>query len=179
MVLVTFRHTDCPVKESGMPVGGAGKSAAQSMFLDIRLVHYVKSERITELIPTGMIGIMACADGIDVRLLHKLYILDHSFFGHDTGGQRIMLVTVHAAEAYRLTVDKNLTVLHLHTAETDLALRTLHHVAKGIGQSKVEGIKVRSLGGPGLGIPDNMRYPAELAGTALRIPFIHDRCLVV
>ena len=65
-----------------------------AMRLKIGLCSDVKSILVAQIIPTGIVGIVTRADGIDVKLLHNLDILNHPRDGNNITAIGIQFVTV-------------------------------------------------------------------------------------
>ena len=63
---------------------------------------------------------MAGTYGVDVEVLHHLYVLQHPLAGHHVAAVRIHFVAVGALEEDRLPVDQYLRVLQLNLAEAYL-----------------------------------------------------------
>ena len=94
VVLVALGHADDTVHEGGVPVGGGGQRAAQSVGLAVGLVHDVHAYRVAQLIPAWHIGIVGQSHSIDVGLFHQQQVALHQFFGHHTGPVGVVFVTV-------------------------------------------------------------------------------------
>jgi len=72
---------------------------------------------------------MAQPHGIDIRLLHQLYVLQHPLVAHHPRRQRVVLVAVGSSEPYRSAVYQYLAAAYLHASEAYFLLRETHAFA--------------------------------------------------
>ncbi len=140
MILVTLRHPHSTVKESCVPIGSAGQCATKSVFFNVGLIHDIKSDGITQLIETWVIGIMSCTHSVDVGLLHEEDVLQHAFLRHHTCRPGVVLMAVDSAKTDRTAVDQHLSVFHLHTAETYFTGDTFHDLSYTVLKLEVQSI---------------------------------------
>ena len=103
---------------------GSIVAITKSVTLLIGFCTHVYSILIAEVIPLWVVGIVGCAHGVDIELLHAPNILNHTLTTHHIAAIGVELVAVHALDEYRLTVDEQLAVAYLHTSETYF----LHHI---------------------------------------------------
>ncbi|CCY64304.1 putative uncharacterized protein [Prevotella sp. CAG:1124] len=179
MVTVADYHALRPVHEGGSPCRVARKLAAQTVFLDVCLVHYVYSVLVAQFIPARVVGIMACAHGVDVALLQQSYLLLHAFHGHHLARYGVHLVTVHSAEAGRHAVDEEAAVLYFKAAESDFCLHLLYLVALIVDQGQLQCVEVRRLCRPFQRVLNRSFEPSVGGVTTLRVACVHDFALVV
>ena len=97
---------------------------AEAVTLLIGLSAKVYTILVAEVVPLGIVGIVACTYGIDIELLHATYVLYHALTTHHIASVGVHLVAVGTLDEYRLTVDEQLGTLDLHTSETYF----LHHI---------------------------------------------------
>ena len=80
----------------GMEIGVTAMIArTTAMCLDICLIHKQYAMNVAEVIPLRRLGIVACAHGIDIVLLHKVYILEHQLAIGDMTRSGVMLMDIH------------------------------------------------------------------------------------
>ena len=91
---------------------------------------------------------MRTAHGVKVVLLHQQDILHHRLLIHDLTMQRMMLVTVNAANQQRLAVQQQQTIFNPHFAETDIAGFCFNQRAVGSVQFNHRTIEIRDFGAP-------------------------------
>ena len=78
-------------------VGTLGQSLVtitHAVALDIRLCRQIDAILVAEVVPTGIVGIVAGAYGIDIQILHDLDVLNHALHGDDIATVGIELMTV-------------------------------------------------------------------------------------
>ena len=73
----------------------------------------------SEVIPGGVVGVVAVAHAVEVVQLHQADILQHGGYTDGAAGVGIVFVAVDAAEEHCLSVDELHAVLHLHGAESE------------------------------------------------------------
>ena len=103
---------------------GSIVAITKSVTLLIGFCTHVYSILIAEVIPLWVVGIVGCAHGVDIELLHAHNVLNHTLTTHHIAAIGVELVAVHTLDEYRLTVDEQLAVAYLHTSETYF----LHHI---------------------------------------------------
>ena len=88
-------------------------------------------------------------------------------------------MSVHATNLNRLTIDKQLSVLDIDSAETYLLRHLLNNGTISLLQLQTEGIEVRMLHTPQLRIGHFHLHAVELTVASLRVPFVHACRLVL
>ena len=91
---------------------------------------------------------MRAAHGIKVVLLHQQDVLHHRLLIHDLTMQRMVLVTVNAANQQRLTVKQQQTIFNSHLAETNIAGFRFNQRAVAGVQFNHRTIEVRDFSAP-------------------------------
>lgn len=81
MVLVPLHHANNTIQHRGCPTGFYCRMLKftrkiKSMCFDICFVNHVETKKVTQLIPSRMLWVMAISDCINVILLHQNQILD-------------------------------------------------------------------------------------------------------
>ena len=79
--------------------------------LDVGLVHHIDAVFVAQVIPVGVVGVMAGAYGIDVVFQHDPDILLHYLFRNGIAVFRVGLMPVHAPEGNGLSVDADQVVI--------------------------------------------------------------------
>ena len=92
------------------------------MTFNIGLIHTIESEVIHHGIHTGLTGIVARTDSIDISPLHQHQILHHTLSGDGTTINRIGILRVHAFEKYALAIDIHAVSSQLHVTEILITL---------------------------------------------------------
>ena len=77
---------------------------------------------------------MTGAYGIDTCPLHEDYVLQHALFGHHATQFRIVLMTIHAAQTYGTTIDKETSMTNLNASESHLLLQLLADISYAVLQ---------------------------------------------
>ena len=142
---------------------------------------------VAEEVPVGVIRIVSCPYMIDVGAFHHHHVLVHllSCDGMSTLG--IGLMAVHAFELQRLSVDVEITtglselifrsrrVLDFHCAETSLHGDVFHGLTFLVTDTGNQGIYIRLLGSPWLGIfqPDLHVDGSLITPILIRWPCFH------
>ena len=90
---------------------------------------------------------MAGTYGVDIKFLHNLDVLQHTFAGNHISAVRIHFMTVGSLEEYRLTVDEYLSAFQLNLAETNLDGNYLY-CAVPVFQGSGQCIKIGCFGCP-------------------------------
>jgi hypothetical protein len=88
---------------------------------DVGLIDEIQPIAVTQIIPAGIVRVMAGADGVDVELFHQLDIADHGFDRQGVSGVWIVFVAVDSFDQDRHSVKEKLTVLDLDLSEPRLA----------------------------------------------------------
>ena len=77
-----------------LTLGQRSFAITHAMTLKVRLSREVDAVLVAEVVPTGVIGIVAGAYSIDIQILHNLDVLNHSLHGDDITTIGIKLMTV-------------------------------------------------------------------------------------
>ena len=101
------------------------------MALLVGLGSHVDAVLVAQVVPDGVIRIVACADGIDVQTLHDLYVLNHALAAHHIAPIGVKLMAVCTLDENGLAVDKQLSVLDFNLAETYLLGNDLYRFQFG------------------------------------------------
>ncbi len=93
------------------------------MALHIILVNHVKAILVAERINTGIIGVMAGTDGIDIITLHRQDILQDFLITHGTACPGAKFMAVYALEDNALAIEAHQAAIrpkrhHLKPPET-------------------------------------------------------------
>ena len=90
------------------------------MSFKIGFANDIHAVAIAKVVPEGTVRVMACADGIDVVLLHQLDVTNHRARRDNISAFRQELVSVDTFDVNCLPIDKQLSVHNLHFAKTDV-----------------------------------------------------------
>ena len=101
-----------PLLYMGIPVIHLFKYLIRTVTLVVRLIHYIKTHLVKQVVILGAVWIMAGTDGIYIVLLHQLKIPFHLLSAYGIAGNRVTVMAVHSVELYRCFVDKQNTVFH-------------------------------------------------------------------
>ena len=101
----------------GLVLGEGLLLVAHAVTLEVRLSGEIDTVFVAEVIPAWIIGIMAGAHGIDVKLLHDADILNHALYADDVAAIGVELMTVGTLDENRLAIDEQLSPLDLYMAE--------------------------------------------------------------
>ena len=150
VVEIPLHHSLIPL-EVGLSVSGVlGQgllTVAHTVGLYIGLVYHIEAVAVAEVIPAGVVGIVACAHCIDVEALHYLNVADHLLLCHQIPAAGADLMTVDTLDKDGLTVDQELTAADLHLAETYIDRGLLRHTL-GSGHHSVQTVERGGLGRP-------------------------------
>ena len=184
VVAVAFVHVVDAVEHGLYPVLALGQAViaiALGVRLDVGLVPHIEAVLVAQLIPVFIVGVVACAHGVDAHLLHHLDVVHHLIAGHVLTPLGAMLVAVDAADGHGLAVDAELLdaddgvlegVFLLqdgHIAESHFAADTLDDAAGGVLQSDDEGVEIGGLGGPGMHLAHGTFFVVEEAEPVLHL----------
>ena len=128
--------------------GLAGEFVPEAVAFLVGFCRDIESVFVAEIIPNGIIGIVAGAHGVDIEPLHDLDVLQHTFARDDVASIGIHLVPVGTLDEHGLSVDKQLLVFDLHLAESHALRDGSHHVASLVLHGCHKGVEIGSLGGP-------------------------------
>ena len=117
------------------------------MAFDVCLSSNVDTIFIAKVIPARIVRIVACTVSIDIKLLHHLNVLNHSFVCNVVTLVRIYFVTVHTLDKYRLSVYKKLCILDFNLSETDILRNNFNNLVT-ILQCCVKLVEVWSFSSP-------------------------------
>lgn len=84
---------------------------SESMTFLVGLSNEVEAVLVAEVVPARIIGIMACAYGVDIEALHNFNVLNHTLEGYVVTTVGVHFVAVGALDEYWLSVDKQLGFL--------------------------------------------------------------------
>ena len=122
---------------------------AESVALLVGLGAQVDAVFVAQVVPHGVVGIVAGSHGVDVEPLHNLQILYHPLPAHHIASVGIHLMPVGTLYIDGLTVHEQLSVAYLHAAESH---PLPHHLDGGIRCLVVDfchkGVQIGSLGSP-------------------------------
>ena len=105
MISVAFDHTANSFQPGRAVRRVVTQRCVEGMALDVRLVHDVQAELVTQVVETVVVRIVRCAHGVDVVPLHREQIGAHSLDRDRLTTIRIVIVTIHAHHRDRGTVD--------------------------------------------------------------------------
>ena len=111
---------------------GCVLSILEAVALLVGFSRDVETILVAEFVPYGVVGIVACSDGVDVQTLHYLDVLNHTLTSHNVATIWIYLMTIGTLNEYRLSVDEQLTVLDFNLAEAHLLRNHLYNVALAV-----------------------------------------------
>ena len=77
-----------------LTLGQRSFAITHTMTLEVRLSREVDAILVAEVIPTGIIGIVAGAYSIDIQILHDLDVLNHALHGDDIATIWVEFMTV-------------------------------------------------------------------------------------
>ena len=154
----------------GLPGGivaeGPVQLVAHAVGFDVCLVIDIETEAVAELVELPRLGIVAGADGVDVRPLHEFQVLQDVLLGLVVAGVGVVLVHVHALELDRLPIDEE----GLHVAFPVLDGRDLDaaeaHMEAGVFPVDLqeEGIQFRGFSRPFPYVRNGVGGRGHLAG---------------
>ena len=101
---------------------------AHAVALDIGLGRQIEAVLVAEVVPAGIVGIVAGAYGVDIQIFHDLDILDHALYGDDVTAIGIEFMTIGALDKDRLSVDEQLAALDLDMTEAYALGNHLEHL---------------------------------------------------
>ena len=139
------------------------------MTLYVCLGRDIQAVLVAQVVPAGIVRVMARADGVDVELLHYLDVLNHALHAHHIASIRVELVAVGTLDEHRLTVDEQLAAADAYVAEAHLLAYHLGNLIPAL-QRDVQVVEIRRLGRPRLGIlhrDDALETVSRRGGTAL------------
>ena len=168
VVLVALQHVVAAIDDRLAPVVVLSQTPlaiALGVALDVGLVPYQEADTVAEMVPIGVVWVMAGADGVDVVLFHQEGIATHLFAADIVARQRTVLVAIHTVDDNRTSVESQQPVGDVHVAEAHLGSKQLHHAILGIHELQRHAIQRGCLGRPRLHLP----HP-RLRGIKERVP---------
>ncbi len=168
--------------------------ALQNLFSELRLRHRrslvaaiskcvallvglgcdIETILVAQVIPAWVVGIVACAHGVDVEALHDLDVLNHAFHCYHVAAIWIYLVSVGTLYEHRLTVYEQLGVLDFHLAESHLLRNDLHDVAAAVFHYRLKREQIRSLRCPLLHVAHHEAHCGLFASAEVGALLCHD-----
>ena len=115
---------------------------SHSVALQIRLAEHIDSILIAQLVPQIGIGIVAGSYRIDIELLHKRDVLNHTLPGDYIASVGVQFVAVGTLDKHRLPVDQKLRIDNLNLSES-------HFEGYGFRAARrIQSVEIRTLGRP-------------------------------
>ena len=124
VVLVALDHTHAALHKSAQPGGVVRQFVIQRVAFDIGFIDHIHAIAVAQIVPASVVGIVAGADGVDIKLFHQFDIGEHGLFVDHLAAFVVVIVAVDAFDQHRLAVDEQLLAHNFDLAETDL--RTDH-----------------------------------------------------
>ena len=131
VVLVALHDLLCEQRLLGLGL----RTVAEAVALLVGLGGHVDAVLVAQVVPHGIVGIVAGTYGVDVQALHDLDVLNHALAAHHVATVGIQLVAVGTLEEYGLAVHQQLGILDLHAAEAHLLRDDLHGLLLDDGRS--------------------------------------------
>ena len=103
-------------------------AVTHAVALDIGLGRQIEAVLVAEVVPAGIVGIVAGAYGIDIQIFHDLDILDHALYGDNVSAIGIEFMTIGTLDEDRLSVDEQLAALDLDMTEAYALGNHLEHL---------------------------------------------------
>ena len=125
----------------GRVAGQRGRAVTHAVRLDVRLGYHIETVAVAELIPVGIIRIVAGSHRIDIELLHQLDILLHPLIREHIASVGIQFVAVDALDQDAFAVDQQVRTFDLHLAETGVEMQRLQTFLAFI-QADVEPVEI-------------------------------------
>jgi len=144
-----------------------GQAVVEGVALDVGLVDDVQAVLVAQVVPAGVVGVVAGAHGIEVELLHQPDVGDHALQGDGLAAPVVMLVAVDALEQHRLAVDQQGAPPDFHAPEADAQPPGVYRPAPGVMQGDDQRVQVRRL-----------RRPLARGGDGRRQVSLEDRVVV-
>ena len=111
------------------------RTVAEAVALLVGLGSHIDAVLVAEVVPYGVVRIVAGAHGVDVQALHDLDVLNHALTAHHVATVGIELVAVGTLDEHGLTIHQQLGILNLHAAEAHLLRDDLHGLLLDDGRS--------------------------------------------
>lgn len=155
VVFVPLIHGPCPIQHGGFPLRTGGRHVSGgvecpcAVGFQIGFVDEIDAVAVAELVPEGVVGIVAGADGVDVVLFHEADVEPHVLFGDGSATLGVEFVAVDAFEEDALAVQAHDAVFQFEAAESHHGSADLQLSAGCVGEQNGKGIEVGTLGAPG------------------------------
>ena len=114
----------------------------------VGLIHHVDAPAVAEFVKVLAVGVMRSAQEIDVGLFHQAQIQFVGGIIHVAARNRMMVVTVHAAELHILSIDFEHLTHTFHAFHAQMIVEMLDDLSLFILQLNAERVEVRFLGRP-------------------------------
>ena len=126
-------------------------SISHTVAFEISFSTQIYSVFVTQVIPSGIIGVVACAYCVDVQLLDGQYVRFHPFGTQYISAVRIHFVPVGTFDQNGLAIEQQLTVMYFDMAEPHPLPYALYG-APAVGYGHSQGVEIWFLGTPRLDI---------------------------
>ena len=150
VVAVALHHALHTVIHGVLPARVARYRRPCIVTFHVGLIHTVQTVGIEHGIHLGLTGIVARAHGVDIGLLHQLYIAEHGLQTDSTPCQRVGVLGVHTLEVHPLPVDENGIAALGDVAEAVTGRESHLLIATSIFLRDDDGIEIGLLAAPGL-----------------------------
>ena len=90
------------------------------MTLLISFSRHIDTVFVAQIVPNGVVGIMAGANSVDVQAFHNLNILNHSLTAYHVAAIGVQFMAVSTLDENGLPVHEQLGILDFNLAETNL-----------------------------------------------------------
>ena len=101
-------------------LGQGVRAVSYAVRLDVAFVDHIDAIFVAEVIPPGVVGVVASAHCVDVEFLENLYVTYHLFFREYISTFCTDFVAVCSFEEDRLSVDEQLGVADDNLPEADI-----------------------------------------------------------
>ncbi len=163
VIAVTQHHALSAVHICGFPCGVI-REALIIVALHVSLVHAVESIVVKHGIHLRLARIVACADGVDISLLHQDHVTQHGRHVDGMAIERMDVLSVDTLAEYALAIDQHLPVgIDAHVTETVFGgeYHLLAVVALLLDDDSVE---IRILGAPWMQTRELAHVDADVLG---------------
>ena len=151
MVVVAFYE-----RFSTVHMGIAPSSVMPHLFVGIAvavrllvgLIHHVDAPAVAEFIDILAVGVMRGAQEVDVGLFHQAQIQFVGGIIHVAPRDRMVVVTVYAAQFHILAIDFEHLAHTFHALHTQMIVEMLYCLSLLVLQLNAERVEVRFLGRP-------------------------------
>ena len=149
VVAVPQHHARHALDDGGVVAGVVTQAEVPGVALDVRLVHHVETQLVTQVVEPVVVGVVRAAHGVGIGALHGDEVVAHVLHRHRSTAVGVIVVAVHAPDAHGRTVDQQLAVAHCHRTEPDALGHHRAHGAVGIVQPHEHPVELGVLGRPG------------------------------